>query len=291
MNLPPLQSFRAFVRIAESGQFRRAAEQLGLTESAVGHQVGRLETRLGVRLFERRPGGAMLTAMGRVLFNRIQPALSDIEATVADLSGIRRDSITITMAPAVASMWLAERLTGFYAQHPEVRINVVPTTEISDLPGEQIDFAVRMGSQKWRGCLSEKLMQESIAPIGAPAIVHKFKVIGWKRFIRENVVIVNSLHPDEWQLWCTRFGFEMPPTAQVRHLSSFDLVARAAAAGLGIAMGRSPLSDKLIGDGELVHLFPERILSSAWYFLVRPAQLPMRGAALKVYRWLRTQAP
>ena len=89
--------------------------------------------------------------------------------------------------------------------------------------------------------------------------------LGWNRFVKQHSVIVDSIHLDEWHVWCEKFGVDAPAARRLRPLASFDIVAKAAAAGLGLAMGRSPLSDGLLREGRLVPLYPERELTRGWY--------------------------
>ena len=87
MDLPPatLPAFAVFVVAARHQNFARAAEELGLTASAVSHHVRTLEGTLGIRLFQRHARGANLTAQGRTLADSVSAALSDIDAMAASL--------------------------------------------------------------------------------------------------------------------------------------------------------------------------------------------------------------
>jgi LysR family transcriptional regulator, glycine cleavage system transcriptional activator len=95
--LPPLHALRSFHAAARFGRFRDAAGALGLSESAVSHQIRKLEDYLGVRLFERAGNAVRLTLIGQTYFDEIDPAFSRIRRATEALSGpCRRVSLTLT---------------------------------------------------------------------------------------------------------------------------------------------------------------------------------------------------
>ena len=114
----------------------------------------------------------------------------------------------------------------------------------------------------------------------------KIEKVGASAFLSSEPVISNALHGDEWERWCAQFGIAMAAKGKALTLGSFDLVANAVLSGSGIAMGRSPLVDSLLSDGRLMQPFPEMVLLSGWYYLVRPNDTPLRGARRRVHDWL-----
>ena len=143
----PLKSFFAAAEAAKSGRLRAAAEQLGLTKSAVSHQVKRLEEFLGVALFERHGRELRLTAAGTRFHRAIRPALSAIQAATDDMmSAPRRQRVTITAPTSIAAFWLIPRMATLQQRYPSVDLQLVATNRVCDLAREQIDLAIRHGA-------------------------------------------------------------------------------------------------------------------------------------------------
>ena len=115
-SLPPFAALRAFHAAARHGRFREAARELGLSESAISHQVRRLEDFLHVQLFERNGPRVRLTAEGTRYFDELDPALARIrEATQALMGPGERDRVALTLPPSLAILWLIPNLAAFEA--------------------------------------------------------------------------------------------------------------------------------------------------------------------------------
>ena len=122
--LPPFDALRAFHAAALHGRFRDAAESLGVTESAISHQVRRLEEFLRIALFERAGAGVRLTAAGRRYLEQIDPALRQIQAaTEAVLRPEGRGVVRLTLPPSLAAAWLIPKLGPSSASIPTSTCN------------------------------------------------------------------------------------------------------------------------------------------------------------------------
>jgi LysR family transcriptional regulator, glycine cleavage system transcriptional activator len=289
MPIPPLQNLIAFVRTVESGRLRSAAESLNVTESAVSHQLTRLEAALNIRLLERGVQGVNLTAAGRVFYEQIQPALDDIDRAVRNVRGKSHNRVTVTMPQSFAAMWLAPRLHRVVEENPAIEIEILPTQRVCDLRREGIDFGIRTDQEPVQCETSTVLIQEEMSPVCTPANAEKIKKMGWQRFIDEEGVLLNQLHSDEWSLWAKQYDMALPGKKACRSLSSFDLVTNAVATGLSVAMGRTPLIDTYLANGFLVQPFPEYTVKSSYYHIVSAYKPPLRGAKHKFYEWLMAE--
>jgi DNA-binding transcriptional LysR family regulator len=129
-----------------------AALSLGVTESAVRHQVRRLEDFLRTALFDRSGPGVRLTAAGRRYLEQIDPAIRQIQsATAAMLRPTGRNVVRLTLPPSLAATWLIPQLGAFEREHPDIDLQLVPTTRVVDLRRDQVDLAVRHGTGPWPG--------------------------------------------------------------------------------------------------------------------------------------------
>jgi LysR family glycine cleavage system transcriptional activator len=291
LRFPPFSPLKAFYAAAETGRLRLAAELLGLTESAVSHQVKRLEEFLGVALFERHGRELRLTAAGTQFHHAIRPALTAIQAaTEGMMTGPRRQRVTITLPTSLAAFWLIPRMAKLQQRHASVDLQLVATNRICDLAREQIDLAIRYGAGQWRDLDVTLLMPELYFPVASAAFLRKHRARDPAELLKTGRIISNALHPDEWTEWCSAHDLQAPRTSNMITLSSAELVVPAVLDGVGIGMGRRPIIDPLLKDGRLVPLFGNRAIGQAAYYLVRPRAANQSAAARKVADWLIEEA-
>ena len=209
MRLPALRRLVAFAAVAEGGQFRTAAQRLDLTESAISHQIARLEAELGLRLFTRGPGGAELTQGGAQLYRQLRAPLREIEDIMSEYVGGRTGMARLTMPQSLASMWYSPRLHELATDHPDIDVHLIATDRSCDLKSEQIDLALRYyATEPPETAQTSRLDRELIFPVIAPANLEQFIKLGFVAFVAKNGALLNALHPDEWQIWCKACGLE-----------------------------------------------------------------------------------
>jgi LysR family glycine cleavage system transcriptional activator len=283
---PPIQNLRAFVAVVEAGQFRSAAEKIGVSESAVSHQISRLEAQLGVQLLKRGRQGAELTDTGRTLFHRVSSGLREIELGVEEIKRNSVNAVTITAPRTFASFWLAPRLTSFYDEHPSVELKILATDRVCDLQAERIDLAIRRSSEQEATEERDLLCAEDIFPIGTEALRARIEVEGWETTLRSVPLILNEAHPDEWQLWSAAADQPLPKETKFRRLGSYDQVQAAVLAGTGIGMGRTPLSGEALMERRL-HRIGQRSTRTGSYFIVWRPHQKMAASQLALLDWLR----
>ncbi len=286
--LPPLHALRAFDAAARFGRFREAASALGLSESAISHQVKRLEDYLGVALFERTGNSVTLTPAGRSYFGEIDPAFVRIRRATEEVRGpssIAR--VSITVPGTLATSWLIPKLSSLEALHPEISLQLITTERVLDLRREQINLAIRYGRGPWSGMASERLLAEQAFPVCAPGLLSDEQRRRPEEALSAVRLIVNDTVPTEWQSWAQAHGLEAPALRGVLVLHASDQALGAAVEGLGMAMGRRPMVDRLLDEGRLVAPFGSSDWSGAAYFLLYPEEVELSVPTRKVARWLR----
>jgi LysR family transcriptional regulator, glycine cleavage system transcriptional activator len=171
IRLPPLTSLRAFEAAARRLSFKEAADELGLTPTAISHQVRLLEEHCGKRLFRRRPRPLALTDAGARLFPAIQrgfqtfaAALSSLDAK-ADLRPLR-----ITTTNAFASRWLVPRLKLWRKTHKEGALTIIGADRLVRLDADEADLAIRYTRSAPRGA-SQKIFRDRFYPICNPKLL------------------------------------------------------------------------------------------------------------------------
>src|SRR4051794_23701401 len=168
--LPPLELLLAFEAAARHLSFTRAGSERFLTQSAVSRQIRALEDELGVPLFERRHRALALTAAGQRLFVTCSAVLAQLRVAVAEIRApARREVLSLTTTPGLASLWLIPRLPRFTAQHPELDVRLEASYELRSLPGEGFDLAIRYSATGRAGGV--QLFGETAQPVCSPALL------------------------------------------------------------------------------------------------------------------------
>ncbi len=137
-----LRELRAFVAVAETGHFTRAAERLDLSQSVLSAAVGKLETLLGTRLFDRHTRQCRLTAAGAALLPDASRMLNEWDrllGSARDLQGLATGRVTIAAPTAQCAYLLPPLLRELQDAHPGVKVTV------RDVPEQQVHELVREG--------------------------------------------------------------------------------------------------------------------------------------------------
>lgn len=137
-----------FVAVAETLSFRRAGERLGVTRPAVSQAIGRLETRVGVALFQRTTRSVRLTPAGERLHAALLPARTALAHTldaIGDEQGEPRGTIRLVVSSIAESVMQGRSLARFMERHPRIALDVFVTDDEFDIFREGYDAGVRLG--------------------------------------------------------------------------------------------------------------------------------------------------
>ena len=122
------QVIESFVRVAEAGSFTRAAMQLGLSRALISRRIMDLETRLGVRLFNRSTRSVGLTAEGRSYLARCKRVLDDMETAEREIAGAGTTAfgaVSILAPKSFGVIWLSDAMIAFSRAHPQIRVSLM----------------------------------------------------------------------------------------------------------------------------------------------------------------------
>lgn len=287
VNRPPLHALQGFVAAARSGNLSRAAESLHLTVSALSHQIRGLEERVDLRLFVRGARGVQLTEDGRALFERVAPHLDAIEHALQRYRARRHDALTLTLMPSFASSWLVPRLPRFLATHPQLEISLQSNVAVVDLQRETaVDAGLRFGPGAWPGVHAVHLFDDWVTPTASPGLIER---LGRPTLQSLGGFPLLGAPGGGWNAWFERFGGTLP----ARYVATFDdseNLHRAAAEGLGIALGRMTLARPLIEAGRLVRLFDARLKAEYAHYLVYPPRSENHAGLAAFREWLLQEA-
>jgi DNA-binding transcriptional LysR family regulator len=288
--LPPLPNLQAFEAVARRKSFSAAASELHVTASAVSHQVARLESFLGVRLFERSSHAVIITDAGESYLARVQGALSAITAASMDLRQGVSNSLYIHSAPSIASLWLMLRLNDFSRSYPEIAFNLSAAHTPSNFELGEADIDIRYGIPNWPGLQVEPLFEERIVPLASPDFLKENRLrkpedlLGVK-LIRSNVSVV------QWADWFAEFSNVRPPEQFPVRFDRAQMSLDAATQGLGVALESATVAAQHIKERKLKPIFGlEKCVKIKAHFAVYPAHHIKRPAVEAFLEWLREQA-
>ena len=291
MTLPPFAALRAFQAAATHDRYRDAAETLGVTESAISHQVQRLEAFLRIPLFDRSGKRPRLTDAGRQYLEQIEPALRQIHAaTESLLPASGRSTVRLTLPPSLAVTWLIPKLGAFERAYPEIDLQLIPTTRVTDLAREQIDLGIRHGKGTWDDVEATFLLEETATPVCAPGYFDPAPTEPSPEALARARIIVNANIPDEWDEWARARGVDLSVAGDRLSLDAMEQTLQVAESGHGIAMGRRPVVDSWLERGRLIAPFGAAGPTGAAYYLCRPPGVTPTAAGRRLERWLTETA-
>src|ERR1700709_2207783 len=185
--LPPLHRLAAFEAAARLLNFSRAAQSLGMTQSAVSQQVLSLEEALGRPLFQRLHRGVRLTEAGATLLEAVTRSLDGIADVIAMLrQEVARSTLTIATDFGFASFWLMPRLHALADALPGVEVRIVTSQLAPNAPAEDADITILFGDGEGRGVVM--LFGESVRPVCSPAFLAQhggtgrdWRMLDWSR--------------------------------------------------------------------------------------------------------------
>ena len=232
-----------------------------------------------------------LTAAGRRYLEQIDPAIRQIQsATEAMLRPTGRNVVRLTLPPSLAATWLIPQLGAFEREHPDIDLQLVPTTRVVDLKRELVDLAIRHGKGTWPGVAAAFLLDETALPVCAPGYLELRPGDDPLAALRHVRLIVNARFPDEWEEWARARGLAPPALTGAIELEGLEQALQVAESGHGLAVGRRPMVDDRLARGTLVAPFGAGDPTGAAYYLCRPSDAPPTAVARRLERWLRALA-
>jgi len=248
--LPPLNSLRAFEAAARRGSATAAAHELGVTHSAVSHQIRALEAALGVPVFERGGRRLTLTPQGALLLPAVSRAFSEIAATAAQMQRPEaKGRLGVACVAGLLSFWILPRLGGFTEQHPGVTLDFTMGNDPSRIADPDVDVAILYARAEIPGEWCRLWSRLRLFPVVAPGLLVSRPL----RTVRDlsDHVLVHGDNGDEWTTWLTAADALALPRGRQHFFSDARLSTEAALHGQGVALGDTITAATLIARGDL----------------------------------------
>ena len=282
-NASLVRGLQYFEAVARLGSVKLAAEELGVSQSAVSHQVRDLTAALGEQLVTRSGRGIVLSPMGAMLAERLSSTFSGLRDSVDEIVGRGQTTLRLAVCSSFGPGWLIPRLGEFLAVHPEIDLELHLYAQDPELTGQVADAIVSALPVK-PGYSSIRIMEEELVSVQSPAAGG-----GAPR------LITTDIDPGQtgldWQEYCAHARLGPPDTIARPWLkcTHYLLALEMARAGFGIALGPDFLARRDLAAGSLVHFHRARMPSGRVYNLCfKDARGNERGIQA-LARWLKQQ--
>jgi DNA-binding transcriptional LysR family regulator len=264
-----LNSAEAFVAAVETGNFALAAQRLGLSRSAVGKSVAKLEGRLGTRLFQRTTRSQSLTEAGQAYYEHCRRALSELDAADAVVAAgqqVPRGTLRVTMPVLLGRACVAPLLLALGREHSELRFSLAFSDQVVDLVEERMDLGIRSGplgdsavlaarplGAQWMGVYASP---GYLARHGRPADLDDMAA---RRDAHSFVGYARGSEPHPWEFRDAQGRIRAFDTSlrTVFSSNSIEVNLTAAIDGMGISRLPAWLAADAVAAGTLVRLFDE----------------------------------
>lgn len=289
-DLPPLNALRIFEAAARLGSFTKAAEELGMTQSAASYQIKLLEERAGTLLFVRGTRRIDLTEAGEMLAPQATRAFSALADAWAAVKGGAGGVLAVTSVDSFASNWLSVRLGAFQLMHRDLAVKVDASARLVDFTRENVDVGIRTGAGDWPGLKAHYLFRADYTPMLSPRLAES--VGGLHR--PEDLYKVALLCADYswWPSWFEAAGLRFDPDRVIigARLDTEIYDAMAAMTDQGAAILTRHLYSDFLAKGQLVQPFDITASDGDGYWLVY-LESRRNTPRIRIFRdWLLDQA-
>lgn len=296
--LPPLNALRAFESAARHLSFCLAAAELGVTPTAISHQIRLLEEICGQPLFRRRPRPLCLTAAGEILYPVLRTGFDSFASAVANLAGTAAgQNFRVTTPNAFASRWLVPRLPKWREIHPEIALEVIGTDRALNLGSGEADVAIRYARGMPIEYVAQELFRDTYFPICHPDLLPGGKPLAEPSEmcrlprIHYDWMKTNAETPT-WRRWWSKareLDRSLPRDAEICQLSFREEAHAIAAvlAGQGVAICSDIVLAPELERGELVRAHGLSLPGLGYYLLHLPEH-PHKHVIALFADWLRS---
>ena len=283
-----LRGLRTFCLAAGYLSFKEAADELCLTASAVSHQIGDLETQLGMKLFNRKTRSIALTERGENLYAAISPSLRAIdEAVEAVKSEVIRVPLLVQVPEFFASEILMPILGAFSDEHRDIDLRI-ESMNINDKINPKADINIVLSRKRPPGNRVEKLFPIRYIPACSQSLQEEMKQKGFFGLdaINDCTILLHKARPNSWVRWAQHAGVANIKPKQIIYVDTMFALARAAEQSAGIALVPMPISRAWFESAALVPLHEVDLLTEDYYWMALGESSKNVTAAAIFWQWV-----
>ena len=260
-----LEGIAVMAAVVDARSFNGAGDALAMSQSGVSRAVARLETRLGIRLFERTTRSVRLTDEGRRFHEQVMPLIAALQEATADAQGgatAIRGRLRVNVDPFFSRLILGPALGGFLERHPDLEVELRTRDDLGDLVGDGFDLALRFGHPQPSSLVARKLFDARVVTVAAPSYLKRFGrpahpqelAGGHHRCIQFRDSVTGRAFPWEFHQGRRKIVVATPGALTVNDAGTLQSVCEA---GYGIAQMFVLPQDPLFANKRLATLFPD----------------------------------
>lgn len=281
MKLPPLNALRAFEAAARHKNFLAAAKELHVSAASVSRFIKLLEADLGCTLFMRQANGVSLTDVGEQYWAAVRPSLQVISSVSQEYRRQEhRRTLQIVSIPAIAETWLVSRLWSFQQQHKNIEIKLLLDDQPVNLSGNDTTIWLTYADGNIAGTQAFAMPKDRLTLVCNPEVAKSLK---HPKDIAQLPLLVDIDWQADWNSWLTAAELTLDMSNRI-DFERYSMVANAAIAGSGVAIGHTALLENYLQLGTLVAPFAiDAAPAKQFYALI--AENPQRKAVKQFINW------
>lgn len=274
------------MRIVRLGSARAAADELGLSPSALSRRVAALEDFIGKRLFTRQHQAMKLTDDGQSFYDAVSPRFDELAAAVeGQIENSKVLRLHLGVLPLFGSQRLFPRLPELRKAHPRLHIDMDTSPHLDSRVGDTLDAAIVLSKQPDPMFHAVQLDHNRVYAFTSTALAEEIGVNPDQATLSRQTFLIHTELPDSFIAWKQAIGMPDLEPAAVDHYDSGQLILEAAANGLGIAIMHDD-HFRRAQDKRLAKLFDVEVESPySYWFICRPHALDLRSVRI-FHDWL-----
>lgn len=281
--LPPFSAIKAFEAAARRMSFTEAARELGISQSAVSHQVRQLEEFLDTGLFVRHPRGLEMTRSGAFYLASISGLLDELDEATRNVADEAGGVLRVRATPTFAARWLMPRMERYTARHG---VDLVISTGLppTDFSRGEHDVEIHWGAAPVDGVVVEPFMATPKIFVCNQTIAERLRRSGpegiaWETLLRDET-------DDFWEEWLLHAGVKGVDHTNGPAFAYCDLAITAAERGHGVALSYKALVEDDLVAGRLVQAFPQETRDKVIYSVAYPRSRRFSRKIVDFRDWL-----
>lgn len=290
--IPNLNGFVYFEAVARRGTISRAAEELGVSSSAISQQVKLLEQTLGVKLFRRQGRLLSLTLEGEQIFQTSATALRMLSDAQHHFGKSREPyRLNMRVAPSFGVRWLGPRLSDFVARHPDWDLRVDAAPDPTDFDREVMELDIRYGQGEWPGYYSHTVFYDRVLPLCSPEYLETLEECDTPGAMLAAARLIGTPRAlCQWDHWLSYQGIDASVPRMPILMDRSSMALQLAVDHAGIVLDSLSLALPEMAEGRLVPVLPQLpVLRFASYTAICPTRYHKRRSVQLFLDWMAQQ--
>lgn len=285
-NLPGLTQLASFEAAARHLSFKDAAAELGVTSSAISHQIRALEDELSCHLFHRKRRKVEMTEQGQKLFDRLQKSFGEIDETVGEIRSVgAMNTAVVSTSPVFSTLWLSPRLPRYARSNPDYR--VAQNSEGKKSTPIPPKLFITYGAAERDGFELAEIYRDELVPVASPAFAERYGHPNLPGLARLPLIDTNTTDPavTRWVNWFRELDYLGDINFSKKELPYLEAL-QSAQSGAGVVLGWRNLLKPMLDRNELVVMSKYSLPAEESFFLNISKAEKLNPAEEKMREWL-----